>query len=177
MLVAFRSSSDHHLCTDLLSYSSCCILFRRYIQPCISYCSVRNESLWTWFLFSGINIFAAIRMMAYGKGYFSGLITFLRSFLLLLLFLIVLPLKFGLTGVWLAVPAKRSSDITRCCMVSAADSLLKYLNYCLHEEPLSLEELTSSDRHCLRVTLCQMPLFFWKKLISSPTISFSPPKN
>ena len=57
------------------------------------------------FLFSGINIFAAIRMMAYGKGYFSGLITFLRSFLLLLLFLIVLPLKFGLTGVWLAVPA------------------------------------------------------------------------
>lgn len=57
------------------------------------------------FLFSGINIFAAIRMMAYGKGYFSGLITFLRSFLLLLLFLIVLPLKFGLTGIWLAVPA------------------------------------------------------------------------
>ena len=57
------------------------------------------------FLFSGINIFAAIRMMAYGKGYFSGLITFLRSFLLLLLFLIILPLKFGLTGVWLAVPA------------------------------------------------------------------------
>ena len=37
----------------------------------------------------------------------------------------------------------RSSDITRCCMVSAADSLLKYLNYCLHEELLSLEELTS----------------------------------
>lgn len=37
----------------------------------------------------------------------------------------------------------RSSDITRCCMVSATDSLLKYLNYCLHEELLSLEELTS----------------------------------
>ena len=57
------------------------------------------------FLFSGINIFSAIRLMSYGKGYFSGLITFLRSFLLLLLFLIVLPLKFGLAGVWLAVPA------------------------------------------------------------------------
>ena len=57
------------------------------------------------FLFSGINIFAAVRMMAYGKGYFSGLITFLRSFALLLLFLTVLPQKFGLTGVWLAVPA------------------------------------------------------------------------
>lgn len=46
------------------------------------------------FLFSGVNIFSAIRMMAYGKGYFSGLITFLRSFALLLLFLIVL-LRFG----------------------------------------------------------------------------------
>ena len=57
------------------------------------------------FLFSGINIYAAVRMMAYGKGYFSGLITFLRSFALLLLFLTVLPRIFGLTGVWLAVPA------------------------------------------------------------------------
>ena len=49
------------------------------------------------FLFSGINIFAAVRMMAYGKGYCSGLITFIRSFALLLLFLIVLPMNFGLT--------------------------------------------------------------------------------
>ena len=57
------------------------------------------------FLFSGINIYAAVRMMAYGKGYFSGLITFLRSFALLLLFLTVLPRIFGLTGIWLAVPA------------------------------------------------------------------------
>lgn len=57
------------------------------------------------FLFSGISIFAAVRMMAYGKGYCSGLITFLRSFALLLLFLALLPMRFGLTGVWLAVPA------------------------------------------------------------------------
>lgn len=56
------------------------------------------------FLFSGVNIFAAVRMMAYGKGHFSGLITFLRSFALLLLFLTVLPQKFGLTGIWVAVP-------------------------------------------------------------------------
>ena len=57
------------------------------------------------FLFSGVNIFSAIRMMAYGKGYFSGLITFLRSFALLLLFLIVLPRFWGMNGIWLAVPA------------------------------------------------------------------------
>lgn len=56
------------------------------------------------FLFSGINIFSSIRMMAYGKGYFSGIITFLRSFALLLLFLIILPVFWGLNGIWLAVP-------------------------------------------------------------------------
>lgn len=56
------------------------------------------------FLFSGINIFATVRMMAYGKGYFSGLITFLRSFALLLLFLTILPQRFDLLGLWLAMP-------------------------------------------------------------------------
>lgn len=57
------------------------------------------------FLFAGINIFSAIRMMAYGKGHFSGVITFLRSFALLLLFLAFLPKIWGMTGVWFAVPA------------------------------------------------------------------------
>lgn len=57
------------------------------------------------FLFAGINIFSAVRMMAYGKGNFSGLITFLRSFALLLLFLAFLPKIGGMTGIWLAVPA------------------------------------------------------------------------
>lgn len=57
------------------------------------------------FLFAGINIFSAIRMMAYGKGHFSGIITFLRSFALLLLFLVFLPQIWGMNGIWLAVPA------------------------------------------------------------------------
>ena len=56
------------------------------------------------FLFSGINIFSAIRLMSYGKGHLSGLITFLRSFALLILFLIILPVKLGLYGLWSAMP-------------------------------------------------------------------------
>ena len=56
------------------------------------------------FLFSGINIFSAIRLMSYGKGHLSGLITFLRSFALLVLFLIILPTRFGLYGLWSAMP-------------------------------------------------------------------------
>lgn len=42
--------------------------------------------------------------MAYGKGHLSGIITFLRSFALLLLFLTLLPKLLELNGVWLAVP-------------------------------------------------------------------------
>ncbi len=56
------------------------------------------------FLFSGINIFTSIRMIAYGKGYISGTITFLRSFALLILFLIILPNYLGINGIWLSVP-------------------------------------------------------------------------
>lgn len=56
------------------------------------------------FLFSGFNIFVSVRMMAYGKGHFSGMITFLRSFALLLLFLVLLPIYWGINGIWLAVP-------------------------------------------------------------------------
>ena len=56
------------------------------------------------FLFCGWNIFSAIRLTAYGQGHRAGLITFLRSFFLLLLFLWLLPGLFGLNGVWLSVP-------------------------------------------------------------------------
>lgn len=56
------------------------------------------------FLFSGFNILAAVRLTAYGKGYYSGIITFLRSFALLLLFLLVLPPIYGINGMWMAVP-------------------------------------------------------------------------
>lgn len=88
------------------------------------------------FLFSGINIFAAVRMMAYRKGYFSGLIKFLRSFALLLLFLTVLPRIFGLTGVWLAVPAAETLTI----LVSV---WYLFFNYRLHNNILPLSGTTS----------------------------------
>lgn len=88
-----------------------------FLAPlCVSFFAERNSSVYELavsgmriyglgFWFSGINIFSAIRMMAYGRGYFSGVITFLRSFALLLLFLILLPAVFGINGIWLAVPA------------------------------------------------------------------------
>lgn len=56
------------------------------------------------YLFSGLNIFTAIRLTAYGKGHLSSVITFLRSFSLLLLFLFLLPIFWGMNGLWLAMP-------------------------------------------------------------------------
>lgn len=56
------------------------------------------------YLFSGLNIFTTIRLTAYGKGHLSSIITFLRSFMLLLLFLFLLPLIWGINGLWLAMP-------------------------------------------------------------------------
>lgn len=57
------------------------------------------------FLFAGINIYTAVKLTAYGRGHLAGLITFSRSFAGLLFFLVLLPKIWGLTGLWLAVPA------------------------------------------------------------------------
>ncbi len=56
------------------------------------------------FLCSGFNIYTAIRLTAYGRGQFAGIITFMRSFLLLLPALLLLPEVWGITGIWLSVP-------------------------------------------------------------------------
>lgn len=74
------------------------------------------------FLFSGINIFSAIRFMAYGKGHLSGIITFLRSFALLLLFLLTLPDFWGIRGVWLAVPFAEGCTILISALLTGMEA-------------------------------------------------------
>lgn len=74
------------------------------------------------FLFSGLNIFSAIRFMAYGKGYLSGIITFLRSFSLLLLFLLILPDFLGINGVWLAVPFAEGCTILISVLLTSVEA-------------------------------------------------------
>ena len=56
------------------------------------------------YLMAGLNIFTAIRLTAYGRGHLSAVVTVLRSFLLLLTFLLWLPTLWGMTGLWLAMP-------------------------------------------------------------------------
>lgn len=57
------------------------------------------------FLFCGWNIFASSAFTALSNGKISAVISFLRTFGLIALLLLVLPEVMGVTGVWLAVPA------------------------------------------------------------------------
>lgn len=79
------------------------------------------------YLFSGLNIFIAIRLTAYGKGHLSSVITFLRSFSLLLLFLFLLPVIWGMKGLWLAMPA--SELLTLFVSLSINYSVSKRLSF------------------------------------------------
>ena len=56
------------------------------------------------YFFSGFNIFVSSLFTALSDGKSSALISFSRTFLCTVIFLLVLPIFFGVTGVWLAVP-------------------------------------------------------------------------
>lgn len=56
------------------------------------------------FLFTGLNIFASAFFTAFSNGKVSAIISFLRTFVFLILSLIILPLIFELDGIWMAVP-------------------------------------------------------------------------
>lgn len=57
------------------------------------------------FLFCGLNIFISSMFTALSKGKVSAALSFLRTFVLLAGGIVWLPRIFGITGVWLAVPA------------------------------------------------------------------------
>ncbi len=56
------------------------------------------------FLFCGLNIFTSATFTALSNGKLSAVVSFLRTFVLILVLLIILPEFLGVEGVWLAVP-------------------------------------------------------------------------
>ncbi|MFV0504782.1 MAG: MATE family efflux transporter [Lachnospirales bacterium] len=69
------------------------------------------------FLFMGIGIFASGWYTALSDGRTSGFISFSRTFLLLVISLIVLPTIFGPLGVWLAVPVAELIGLVLSCTI------------------------------------------------------------
>ena len=55
-------------------------------------------------LFIGFNIFSSGMFTALNNGLISAILAFSRSFVFMVVSLIVLPLLFGVTGIWLATP-------------------------------------------------------------------------
>lgn len=56
-------------------------------------------------LFIGFNIFASGMFTALSNGVVSAILAFSRSFVFMLITMMVLPLIFGVSGIWLATPA------------------------------------------------------------------------
>lgn len=64
------------------------------------------------FLLMGISVFASSWFTALSDGKTSAIISFTRTFLLLAIFILVLPMIFGKTGIWLAVPLAETFGLT-----------------------------------------------------------------
>lgn len=56
------------------------------------------------YLFAGINIFASAMFTAFGDGKISAIISFCRTFIFIVVSILVLPFVMGVTGVWLSIP-------------------------------------------------------------------------
>lgn len=57
------------------------------------------------YIFAGINIYSSSMFTAFSDGKVSALISFVRTFVLIVLDILLLPYLIGVNGVWLAVPA------------------------------------------------------------------------
>lgn len=58
------------------------------------------------YIFAGINIYSSSMFTAFSDGKVSALISFVRTFVLIVLNILLLPYLIGVNGVWLAVPAE-----------------------------------------------------------------------
>ena len=56
------------------------------------------------FVFAGINIFSSSMFTAFSDGKTSAIISFVRTFALIVINILVLPMLIGVNGVWLSVP-------------------------------------------------------------------------
>lgn len=73
------------------------------------------------FLFSGFNIFASALFSALSNGKVSALISFLRTFVFIIGAILILPMLWGVNGIWLAIP---TAEFLAC--VVAFPLILRY---------------------------------------------------
>lgn len=63
------------------------------------------------FLFIGLNVFLSGYFTALGKGFISALISSLRSLILVVTFILILPRLIGVSGIWITMPLAEAVTI------------------------------------------------------------------
>ena len=96
-------------------------IFARPDNPVYGLAVTDNRICTIALLFIGFNIFASGMFTALSNGVVSAVLAFSRSFVFMLITMIVLPLFFGVNGVWLATPAAELM-----ALVLSGAMLLKY---------------------------------------------------
>lgn len=107
----FQISTIFIIITSLLSFGSSILLSSNIVHIFANVDSeVYNIAINGFLLFSfsflvtGINIFASAMFTAYSNGTVSAIISFLRTFVFIIVGIMFLPLTWGVNGIWLAVP-------------------------------------------------------------------------
>lgn len=106
-----------HFCLQFISAASVCVFIIAYFgggiivkmfaddKSNVFYLASEGFKLFAIsFLFSGLNIFASAMFTSLSNGKVSALLSFLRTFVFLIIAILVLSHIFGINGIWLAIP-------------------------------------------------------------------------
>ncbi len=91
-------------------------IFTRPADPVFALAVEGNRICSVALLFIGFNVFASGMFTALSNGLISAVLAFSRSFVFMLIAMLVLPKYFGVTGVWLANPA---AEVAAICLAGA----------------------------------------------------------
>ena len=86
-------------------------VFARPDNPVYDLAVTGNRICTAALLFIGFNIFASGMFTALSNGVVSAVLAFSRSFVFMLISMLVLPIFLGVTGIWLATPAAELMDL------------------------------------------------------------------
>ena len=67
------------------------------------------------YIFAGINIFASAMFTAFSDGKVSAIISFVRTFVMIVINIFLLPYLIGVNGIWLAVPVAECMTLFLSC--------------------------------------------------------------
>lgn len=89
--------------------------------------ALKGFKLFAWsYLFTGANIFTSAFFTALSNGKISAIISFLRTFVFIIIGIMIFPALLGVTGVWIAVP------IAELCTLAVSAYLLISQNKTYH---------------------------------------------